>query len=307
MSEAPVSAPKGDVKLPGLGPVPKKWFIIVGIGSLATIAYVVYRRKQTAASTTAATTDTTGTAALAGQPCVDANGNPGVYDSSGICQVDTAALGGYYSGYGALGVSGVTPPVPGTGGFTTNGQWTQQAEADMAGTGVDPGTLAAALGAYIAGQAVTPAQQSLIDQAIAFEGYPPVAGPGGYPPALKSQPAVPPPVPTPTPTPTPTPGQVTKYPAPTGFKASSIGISSVILSWDDVPTKPAPESYTVQVWTSTGANKLVWQSTTAHDMPGGITQMTVTGLVTKTAYHARVWANGGKIAPPGTDVSFTTH
>lgn len=176
----------GEVKLPGLGPVPKKWFLIVGGGAVVTIAYVLYKRKQTAAAAPA--TDT-GTAALAGQPCVDANGNPGVYDSSGTCQVDTSALGGYYAGTGAGGVSGVTAPVPGTGGFTTNGQWTQQAEADMASTGVDPGVLAAALGAYIAGQPVTPAQQSLIDQAIAFEGYPPVAGPNGMPPALNVQPA----------------------------------------------------------------------------------------------------------------------
>lgn len=178
-----------DVKVPGLGPVPKKWFLIVGGGSVVVIGYVLIRRKKAPA---AAATDTgAGTAALAGQPCVDANGNPGVYDSSGTCQVDTAALGGYYAGTGALGVSGVTPPVAGTGGFTTNGQWSQQAITDMQSLGiaVDVPTLAAALGAYIAGQPVTAAQQSLIDQAISVEGYPPVAGPSGYPPAIKLQPA----------------------------------------------------------------------------------------------------------------------
>ena len=47
MTEHPVSAPKGDVKLPGVGEVPKKWFIIVGGGSLLVIVYVMYRRSKT--------------------------------------------------------------------------------------------------------------------------------------------------------------------------------------------------------------------------------------------------------------------
>jgi hypothetical protein len=189
MSEAPHAAPKakGDIKLPGLGPVPRKWFIIVGGGAVLTIAYVLYKKRTGAAAAAPATG--AGTSALSGQPCTDENGNPGVYDDTGTCQVDTSALGGYYAGTGAGGVSGVTPPVPGTGGFTTNGQWTQQAEADMEATGADPATLSAALGAYITGQPLTTAQQSLVDQAIAMEGYPPVAGPNGMPPALNAQPA----------------------------------------------------------------------------------------------------------------------
>jgi hypothetical protein len=306
MSEAPhaIAAPKGSVKLPGVGPVPKKWFLIVGGGSVIVIAYVMYRRRQQGTAAPAGTD--AGTVALAGQPCVDANGNPGVYDSSGTCQVDTAALGGYYAGSGALGVSGTTPPVPGTGGFTQNGQWVQQAEADMQGAGIDPGALAEALGAYITGRAVTTAQQSLIDQAIAFEGYPPVAGSSGYPPAIKAQPITPPPTTTPPVTKPPGPTGVTKYPAPTGLQASSIGISSVLLSWTDVPTKPTARSYTIAVYDKAG--HLASQSTaSAPDMPGAHTQVTVGGLKTKTAYHANVWANGGKQAPPHATVSFTTH
>lgn len=305
MSEAPVSAPKvakGSVKIPGLGPVPRKWFLIVGLGSVGVIAYVLWRKRQQGPAATAAD-DTTTAGTLEGQPCTDASGNPGVYDSSGVCQVSDSALGGYFAGSGAGGVSGTTPPVPGTGGFTTNGQWTQQAEADMSNTGVDPGALAAALGAYIAGSPVTAAQHSLIDQAIAFEGYPPVAGPSGYPPAVKAQPigTSPPPATKP-----PAATGVTKYPAPTALKASSVGISSVLLSWTDVPTKPTARSYTIAVYDKAG--HLASQSTaSAPDMPGAHTQVTVGGLKTKTAYHANVWANGGKQAPPHATVSFTTH
>jgi hypothetical protein len=211
-----VSALGGDIKLPGLGPVPKKWFLIVGGGSVIVIGYVIIRRKKDTGTAAAGTTDA-GTAALAGQPCVDANGNPGVYDDSGTCQVDTSALGGYYAGTGALGTSGVTAPVPGTGGFTTNGQWSQQAVMDMQslGTAVDVGTLTAALGAYINGQPVTPDQMSLIDQARAIEGDPPVAGPSGYPPAVKLQAS------TGQTTPPPTPGTPAK--PPTSFSWTSNG------------------------------------------------------------------------------------
>lgn len=181
----PAAPAKGSVNLPGLGKVPKKWFLIVGGGAVVTIAYVLYKRKSTAATTTTATD--TGTAALAGQPCTDpVTGESGIYDSTGACIVGSTAAsqGGYYSGYGAQGVSGTTPPVPGTGGFTTNGQWSQQAQADLANTGIDAAALAAALGAYLTGGTLTTAQQSLVDSAIADEGYPPVSGASGYPPAM---------------------------------------------------------------------------------------------------------------------------
>lgn len=307
MSEAPVvSAPKGDVKLPGVGPVSKKWFIIVGGGAVVTIAYVSYKKKSAAAAApSAAAADTTGTSALSGQPCVDENGNPGVYDDTGTCQVDTSALGGYYAGSGAGGVSGVTTPVAGTGGFTTNGQWSQQVIMDVQslGTGVDVPTLTAALGAYIAGQPVSAAQQSLIDQAISIDGYPPVAGANGYPPAMLNQPVAPP-----ASTPATAMTGVAKYPAPTGLKVESIGISSALLVWNAETTQtPPPESYTVQVWTSKGASKLAWESTVEPDQVSGLVQATAVGLTTKTAYHVLVWANGGTASPPGASLSFTTH
>jgi hypothetical protein len=179
----------GGVKLPGVGRVPKKWLVIVGVASLASIGYFAYRRKSAAAV-----------------PAADGSGqiDPATGDVAGSAQdqMDLAALqdgsaygtgaaGGYYAGSGALGVSGVTPPVPGTGGFTTNGQWAQQAEADLGGIGVDPVALAAALGHYLTGSPLTTAEQTLVDQAIAEEGYPPVAGATGYPPAMHASPTGP--------------------------------------------------------------------------------------------------------------------
>jgi len=302
MPEAPVHAPKGDIKLPGLGPVPKKWFIIVGGGTVVVIGYVLYKKKSGASSAAAtpAAADT-GTSALSGQPCVDENGNPGVYDDTGTCQVDTSALGGYYSGDGAAGVSGTTEPVAGTGGFVTNGQWTQQVETDVQslGTGIDPGTLSTALGAYIAGQPVTAAQQSLIDQAISIDGYPPVAGANGYPPAIMVQPVT---TTTGTTTGTGTTTTTTAsttLPAPGGLRASAISDSGYSLNWDAVT---GAKGYTVATYDSKGAEVdefTVTGTATKEYGRGG------KGLTPKATYHSNVWANGGTGSPPHATVSVT--
>lgn len=69
--------------------------------------------------------------------------------------------------------------------FTSNAAWSQYAENYLTTTvGLDSGTVSAALGPYILGQKVTSAQQSIIEQAIAYAGNPPVAGTGGNPPGI---------------------------------------------------------------------------------------------------------------------------
>jgi len=178
-----------DIRLPGVGPVSKKWVVIVLAGSAATIGYIVIRKRSAnaAAASTATDTGTTDTSTI----------DPLTGDIAGSAQdqADLAAMqaGGYgnsLGGYGTYGGEYVeTPPgtqLPGAGGFTTNGEWAQQAEQDLGGLGIDEATLSAALGAYLTGRTLTAGQQSLTDQAIAEEGYPPVAGPGGYPPAMKT-------------------------------------------------------------------------------------------------------------------------
>lgn len=182
-----------DVKLPGVGPVSKKWVVIVIGASAVTIGYVVIRRKSSAAAAASTSTDTSGT---------DTSGqiDPLTGDIAGSAQdqMDLASL--QDSGYGTAGLDGLGlggygqyyPPagtnLPGAGGFTTNGEWAQQAETDLGGVGVNQLTLAAALGNYLTGRALTTNQESLVNQAIAMEGYPPVSGASGYPPAMKTSP-----------------------------------------------------------------------------------------------------------------------
>lgn len=182
-----------DVKLPGVGPVSKKWVVIIVGASAVTIGYVVIRRKSSAAAATTSTDTTTGDG-------TDTSGqiDPETGDIAGSAQdqMDLASL--QDSGYGTYGDTGLGaagygtyyPPVastiPGAGGFTTNGEWSQQAETDLGGVGVNQTTLAAALGNYLTGRQLSSAQESLVNQAIAMEGYPPVGGTGGYPPAMRT-------------------------------------------------------------------------------------------------------------------------
>jgi hypothetical protein len=91
--------------------------------------------------------------------------------------------GGEFAGLGGYGSP--TPPISAPVVATTNAGWASAAEAYLTSqTGADPATVAAALGKYITGQTVSANQQSIIDQAIAFEGYPPTAGANNYPPNI---------------------------------------------------------------------------------------------------------------------------
>lgn len=185
--------------LPGIGKVPKGWIIAVGAISVGVLGYAWYKHKQSSASSGTASTGTTPTAST-GDPfppdgTVGDPTDPNSTDPATGLTYGDEQQGSYGFGFGGTGYGGFGGYGGGTGGgtgggggggFTTNGQWAQQAEADLGNIGVDPVALAAALGKYLTGQALTSDQQGLVDQAIALEGYPPVAGPSNYPPNMKT-------------------------------------------------------------------------------------------------------------------------
>lgn len=184
--------------LPVVGKVPKGWLIAVGGGSIVVVGYVWWRHKTAASS---ATTSTTAPAAATGTsgdpyPADGTTGNPGDPNSTdpetGMTYGDEQlyGAGGYgtggYGGYGPYGTGGGTgggTTGQGPGSFTSNADWATYAEQQLAGT-VDPTALSAALGVYLTGRPASSDQVSLIDQAIAIAGYPPVAGPGNNPPGI---------------------------------------------------------------------------------------------------------------------------
>lgn len=185
--------------LPVVGKVPKGWVVVVVAGSVGAIGYVLWRRHQ-AGTTAAATTTTAGTAGDP-YPPDGSTGNPSDPNSTdpetGMTYGDEQLYGGGYggTGLGAFGFPGSTAgggvtggPVPGGGPpFSNNTAWFAYVQQQLNGI-VDPGALTAALGEYLTGSAASPDQVSLIDQAIAAAGYPPVAGANGYPPNIKQGP-----------------------------------------------------------------------------------------------------------------------
>lgn len=170
-----------DLQLPLVGGVSKKALLIGGAASAAVIVVIIIRRRSSASAATTATTGATDSTSTDGTTSdyVD----PGLTDTSGG---PTYGATGYVDPNTGQWVYGAT----GTGqaAATSNQQWAQMAEQYLTqNSGADPGALSAALGKYLTGQAVTSAEESLIDQAIAVEGYPPSGGAGGYPPGIRTQ------------------------------------------------------------------------------------------------------------------------
>jgi len=164
-----------------LGNIQKKYALIGGVVLVGVLGIAWYRSKKSAqASATAAAGESVGIDPATGY----------IYGSA----EDAAALtnqGGYQfpqPSYGSGGGSSYPPGTTTGTGFASNGQWSQAAISYMQTNGLveDASQLSAALGKYITGSPVTPTDVTLINQAIAVEGYPPVAGPNNYPPALNT-------------------------------------------------------------------------------------------------------------------------
>jgi hypothetical protein len=181
----------------------KKATLGIGIAGAAVLGIGVYRyRKQQAAAAAAqAATDATtaaGTGAGASDQLDPATGFPygSVEDASALTAQAgynypvSAGSGGGFPGGGGGGGTIAT-------GFTSNPQWAQAAEDYLVqNTGANPQVVGNALGKYIVGSPVADADHSVINQAIAFEGIPPVPGADGFPPGIRTAPAqgTPPPV-----------------------------------------------------------------------------------------------------------------
>lgn len=168
-----------------LGPMKKKTLAIVGAGGAGVLLIVWYRSKQQAATSTDATTP-------------DASGytDPSIDPTTGLPYGADSSLGGYQypplagsgidfgGGGGFGGVPGSGFP-QGPGSFTSNAQWAQYVEDYMVNnTGAEANTVGNAIGKYLNGSLVTIDQKSVVEQAIAFGGFPPVPGPAGSPPHI---------------------------------------------------------------------------------------------------------------------------
>jgi hypothetical protein len=169
--------------VPIAGNVPKPVLLIGAVAGAGALGYAWYRdRKKKAAAATAPPADTTGTTTDSTSYGYGAYADEGAY-----------AYGAYtYNGepYGYGGFNAGLPYAPAAsvaGAPETNAQWTQSVVTGL-GDAYDKQAVLDALGAYLRGAQVTADQDRIIGAAIATNGYPPVAGTGGYPPNVKSSP-----------------------------------------------------------------------------------------------------------------------
>jgi len=189
------------VKVPGIGQT-KKIYVYAGVAAVGVFGIMWWRSRQSgssaatsSASSAPASTDLTGSTGDP-YPPDGTTGNPSdpysTDPSTGMTYGDEqAGYGGYGSPYdtgyydASTAGGGSTGP-SGPGGFTSNAQWSQYAEQYLIQTlGMGSATVGNALGKYITGQPVTADQEQIINDAVSVAGYPPVSGPGNYPPSIR--------------------------------------------------------------------------------------------------------------------------
>lgn len=212
---------EGTVKTP-MGPVQKKTALYIVFGVAAVGGVVWYRHRNAPADP--GTVDTT-----------DAEIDPATGYPYGSPE-DAAALqdqANYVTPTVPTGGGSSSIPSGGTG-YVSNGAWVQGVIEYMTSNGLvdEPSALSAALGKYVTAGYVAAgsADDSLITQAIAVQGYPPISGPNGMPPAINRNP------------PNSTGGTGTTpanddptLPAPANFKAIRIDEGGASLDWSPVP------------------------------------------------------------------------
>lgn len=323
-----------DVKVPGIGNVPKGG-AIAGVAVLAVILGVAYYRHSRNKAAAPA-------AAAAAQPDPNAiDPATGLTYGEEAAGIQSGTLAGYGTPYGdtsgIVGYDAQGSPVyadqVGYGpspSFVSNGNWSQAAEQYLVSTtGADAGTVAAALGTYLAGQPLTDAQAQIVQSAIAFFGQPPQAGSNGYPPSLRlsgtsgtagtgttgtggsgdsgtgATGTPPPPAPDNTPAPAPAPDN-TPAPPPShpgnpvpaqvsGLHVTRVSRTSIGLAWN---RSANATKYQVRV---TYQGQVVQTPTT------GGTSYTVSGLTPDHTYGLHVVAENGSQWAPETSISQKTN
>jgi LysM repeat protein len=182
-----VMATEGGIKVPGIGHLSKKEMYIGGTAAGLVVIFALYRaheKSQEAAAATSTGSDDGSDTAIDPTTGLPA-GSP-----EDVAELEQESEEANDTDYGyASGGYDDTDTGQQTEQFTSNAAWSQAAQEYITNySGGDAATVSAALGAYITGSYVTPAQQNIIEQAIAFDGAPPQSGANGYPPSINTTP-----------------------------------------------------------------------------------------------------------------------
>lgn len=139
------------MKIPGIGPVEKKWVYIAAAATAGIVGYAYWNKSRAEAAESEVSDYTEG---------------PGYAMDSGVDEY--------------VNPGGSQPPVEEdyVSAPTTNAEWAQKAVAILVETGYDPIEASLAVGRYLARQTLTSTQANMIRAASAQLGPPPV---GSYP------------------------------------------------------------------------------------------------------------------------------
>jgi hypothetical protein len=284
MPDTGTASSKSSGKIGGV----KKEYVYAGGAVAGVLLVVVYMRSKSKAAATGATvTDPAGNVCAALNPSSGyCPGSPQDLSYTGTGSTlagsnSASYVGGQIIGYDQYGnpiYSSSTSQTGVPGAYTNNAQWTQAALTSMqqADPSTDSGVISAALGAYINGVAATSAQQSIIQQAIALQGYPPVGGQNGYPPSIKNAPVST----TPPPTNTPPSGNLG---APSGLNVHPT-TTTAPASWNAVS---GATGYVFVYWRLSGG--------AAVTTPTKAQSVVMSRLISKQKYYCYVYATNGTI------------
>lgn len=236
------------IDVPGVGAMDKR--VVIGVG-VAFAGFLGWRYFRASSGDVAAAAET----------------DPGYEDGGTIPAVD-GATDWYGSGTSPTGDTTSSTPQA----LTTNAQWTVMATDRLLAVDAASGPdIAAALGNYLNGRPLSAAQQSIVNAAIAYAGYPPVGShvvvPGGN-------------------------TDITV--APSGLRVIGQSANAITLSWSAV----AGASF-YDVYRSGAANNAV---------RSGATSATIAGLQPNTSYSFQVAAvsGSGKAGPKSSSASGKT-
>lgn len=155
------------VKIPGIGPLDKKYAYIGGAAVAGFVGYAYWRNRQ-AKSAAAAPTDTTATDTTALDAANAAANDPNFAYGTGA--------GGYaYGGGSPVYQSPINgwPTTPTGGAPTSDPEWAQAAIEWLANVGVDTQAASHAVSTYLANLCLTPSEADYVRQALAGLGSPP--------------------------------------------------------------------------------------------------------------------------------------
>lgn len=199
------------IKIPGIGPMNKKYVYVGAAGIAGFVAFAYYRSRQAVDTTVDDTTDTTDDT-LADDTTYDPAYDGGYVGDVGDSGYYYGSASSYYPPYGS------SNPIS-TGAPATDSAWTQASVEYLAGVGVDSTAASHALGLYMSDQCMTAAEADLVRQAIAGMNAPPQTHHDIKICQVSSPPA----------------DTATKPTAPAGFHVTSTGTTQVGLAWTVMP------------------------------------------------------------------------